>query len=131
MLERLQGGNVAGPLVVAGLGVAALMTAFEIAKQALFPHISIWQSHASTIGFTAISTVATYFLMRRLASLKKEPEAAQSAVSPLLRTCAYCKRIRNEKGNWQPFEVYFHDQYEAEFTHGICPDCKQTHFGKK
>jgi hypothetical protein len=131
MQERLQGGNVAGPLALAGLVVAALMTAFEIAKQALFPHISIWQSHASTIGFTTASTVASYSLMRRLASLNKEREAAQSAIRGILPTCAYCKRIRDEKGNWQQFELYIRDRSEADFSHGICPDCERTHFGKK
>ncbi|HET6176215.1 MAG TPA: hypothetical protein VFE61_04725 [Candidatus Sulfotelmatobacter sp.] len=123
---------MAGPSVLAGIVVAALMTGFEVAKQTLVPHISIWQSHASTIGFTiVVSTVASYFLMRRLASLNGEREAAQSAIKGILPTCAYCKRIRDKKGNWLQFELYIRDRSEAEFSHCICPDCAQAQFGKK
>jgi len=39
--------------------------------------------------------------------------------------CANCKKIRNDKGYWQQVEVYVHDHTEAEFTHGICPECIQ------
>jgi CheY-like chemotaxis protein len=42
----------------------------------------------------------------------------------LLPICASCKRIRNEEdGNWQPIEDYIAKHSEADFTHGICPEC--------
>ena len=34
-----------------------------------------------------------------------------------------CKKIRDDKGYWEQVEVYIRDHSEAEFTHGICPDC--------
>ena len=37
--------------------------------------------------------------------------------------CANCKKIRNDTGYWQQVEVYVRDHTEAEFTHGICPEC--------
>ena len=37
--------------------------------------------------------------------------------------CANCKKIRNDKGFWQQVEVYVHEHSEAEFSHGICPQC--------
>lgn len=37
--------------------------------------------------------------------------------------CSSCKKIRNDKGYWQQVEVYVSDNSEAEFSHGICPDC--------
>lgn len=39
--------------------------------------------------------------------------------------CSNCKRIRNDEGYWQQVEVYVRNHTEAEFTHGICPDCVQ------
>lgn len=48
----------------------------------------------------------------------------------ILPTCAYCKRIRDEHGKWHQFEVYIRDRSAADFSHCICPDCKDTHFGK-
>ena len=41
----------------------------------------------------------------------------------LLPICAACKNIRNDKGYWEQIEVYIGDRSEAEFSHGICPDC--------
>ena len=76
-----QGGELARPLMVAGLSVATLMIGFEATKQFFFPHIPIWQSHASTIGFTSVvSTLVSCFLIRRLVLLNWEREAAQAAV---------------------------------------------------
>ncbi len=41
----------------------------------------------------------------------------------LLPVCASCKKIRDEQGNWNAMEVYIRERSEAEFSHGICPDC--------
>jgi len=41
----------------------------------------------------------------------------------LLPICMYCKRIRNGKDYWQQVEAYIRDHSEAEFSHGICPEC--------
>lgn len=41
----------------------------------------------------------------------------------LLPICAWCKKVRNEKDQWQQLEVYIHDHSEADFTHTLCPDC--------
>ena len=41
----------------------------------------------------------------------------------LLPICSYCKKIRDDQGYFQQIEHYFTEHSEAEFTHGICPDC--------
>ena len=41
----------------------------------------------------------------------------------LIPICAWCKRIRNGEGYWQQLEAYISDHSEADFTHGMCPDC--------
>ena len=41
----------------------------------------------------------------------------------LLPTCASCKRIRDDDGEWSGIEAYIRDHSEATFTHGICPEC--------
>jgi PAS domain S-box-containing protein len=47
----------------------------------------------------------------------------------ILPTCAYCKRIRDDRGQWQQFELYIRERSDAEFSHGICPECREVHFG--
>lgn len=41
----------------------------------------------------------------------------------IIPICANCKKIRDDKGYWNQVEAYFHDHTEAEFSHGICPEC--------
>lgn len=41
----------------------------------------------------------------------------------LLPICASCKKIRDDQGYWQQVEVYVKKHTEADFTHGLCPEC--------
>jgi hypothetical protein len=41
----------------------------------------------------------------------------------LLPICAWCKKIRDDKGYWQAVDTYLENHSQAEFTHGICPEC--------
>ncbi len=63
---------------------------------------------------------------RQRESLVAELQEALSQVktlSGLLPICASCKRIRDDQGAWQPIETYIRERSDAEFTHGLCPDC--------
>ncbi len=46
-------------------------------------------------------------------------------LSGLLPICANCKKIRDDRGEWHALEVYVRDHSEADFTHGICPECAE------
>ncbi|GMW03538.1 MAG: hypothetical protein AMXMBFR84_46720 [Candidatus Hydrogenedentota bacterium] len=41
----------------------------------------------------------------------------------LLPICANCKKIRNDEGYWTQIEEYIREHSEAEFSHGLCPEC--------
>jgi signal transduction histidine kinase len=41
----------------------------------------------------------------------------------LIPICAACKKIRDDKGYWNQIESYIRAHSDAEFSHGICPDC--------
>lgn len=43
----------------------------------------------------------------------------------ILPICASCKKIRDSKGSWHQIEGYVRDRSEAEFSHGICPECTE------
>jgi PAS domain S-box-containing protein len=75
---------------------------------------------------------------------RKEAEEAQKKIneelhhalgnvkllSGLLPICAYCKKIRNDKGYWESLERFIRERSGAEFTHCICPECAEK-FAKK
>ena len=44
-------------------------------------------------------------------------------LSGLLPICFSCKQIRDDKGYWNQIDTYIRDHTDAEFTHGICPEC--------
>jgi len=46
-------------------------------------------------------------------------------LSGCLPICSSCKKIRDEHGSWNPIETYIRERSEADFTHGICPDCAE------
>ena len=41
----------------------------------------------------------------------------------LLPICAWCKKIRDEKGGWHLMESYLKENSNADVTHCICPEC--------
>jgi len=44
-------------------------------------------------------------------------------LSGMLPICASCKKIRDDRGYWNQIEAYIAKHSEAEFSHGICPEC--------
>ncbi|MDH5299484.1 MAG: hypothetical protein OEV91_10740, partial [Desulfobulbaceae bacterium] len=44
----------------------------------------------------------------------------------IIPICMICKRIRNDKGYWEQVEVYVHHHSEANFSHGVCPECMKA-----
>src|SRR5206468_1455760 len=45
-------------------------------------------------------------------------------VHGLLPICSYCKKVRDDQNYWQQVESYIEGHSEAQFTHGICPECR-------
>jgi PAS domain S-box-containing protein len=41
----------------------------------------------------------------------------------MLPICASCKKIRDEKGAWKEIESYIGERTDAQFSHGVCPEC--------
>lgn len=61
-------------------------------------------------------------------------DALQKALSEvkslrgILPTCAHCKKIRDQQGDWRQLEEYIENHSHARFSHGICPECAAVHF---
>jgi len=91
------------------------------------------------IGVLAVTTLA---LAGVLAERRRAEHARLVAIQDLERAlveiktlrglipiCAWCKKIRNDAGSWQQLEGYLRQHTEAEFSHGICPDCLEERPG--
>jgi hypothetical protein len=49
-------------------------------------------------------------------------------LSGLLPICSFCKKIRDEDGNWEMLEEYISFHSESEFSHSFCPECVAKHY---
>jgi GAF domain-containing protein len=62
--------------------------------------------------------------LRRVSTHLAEVADHVKKLQGLLPICAWCKRIRDDEGYWDQVEAYFHKSTGADFTHGICPECR-------
>ena len=53
----------------------------------------------------------------------REHESEIKRLRGMLPICSSCKKIRDDKGYWNQIEIYIEDHSDAEFSHGICPEC--------
>jgi hypothetical protein len=85
-------------------------------------------ARGTLLGLTssAIDTTPWKYLIAKL----KEALDNVQLLSGLLSICASCKRISDERGVWQPLEVYIQAHSEAKFSHGVCPDCLRKLYPK-
>ena len=73
--------------------------------------------------------------LRELDKRKDELVAEKSSrikiLEGILPICATCKKIRDKAGQWNDLEVYIDQHSEAEFSHGVCPDCLASYLAPK
>jgi hypothetical protein len=74
---------------------------------------------ATYLGLLTFLTYCFILFRRRL----DQAIASVKTLSGLLPICASCKRIRDDQGYWSQIESYLKRHTEAEFSHGICPEC--------
>ena len=82
-------------------------------------------------GEAAIISVCKDITERNRAAFERENLITQledslskvKLLSGMLPICASCKKIRDDQGYWLQIESYIQERSEAEFTHGLCPDC--------
>jgi hypothetical protein len=71
----------------------------------------------------------------RFLAEQKSTMAAQQALSDLrtlsgiIPICSHCRKVRMEGGDWHQLERYVSSHAEAEFSHGVCPECAATRYG--
>lgn len=113
--------------------IAFLCTVFTIGAYFYKPDvITVWKAVCNrTISILAIWVTALIGLR-----LKDEYQRREKAIDDrnkaleqlrilrgYLPICASCKKIRDDQGYWTQIEVYIRDHSEADFSHGICPEC--------
>ena len=73
----------------------------------------------------AMARFADRQALRQLNAEYQKALAQVKMLSGLLPICASCKKIRDDKGYWSAVEDFVSKHSQAQFSHGICPDCAQ------
>ncbi len=62
--------------------------------------------------------------------LLTESMAQVKRLTGLIPICMYCHRMRDERQNWHKLEEYISTRTEADFSHGLCPECYKIEVAK-
>ena len=68
----------------------------------------------------------------RLANAELEASRAEiNRLAEMLPICSFCKKVRAADGEWHEIDHYLQSRDQADFSHGICPECRTSHYGGK
>lgn len=76
----------------------------------------------------ALVLVTLACLIARVAHQLRLLSQRVEVLEGILPICAFCKRIRNEAGQWEGVEVYIAGRSKAQFSHGFCEACAREHY---
>ena len=115
------------PMQELGLGIVAKIDLEEVRAPfvragLLSGFIAIFAIVAGAAFFLRITNPLLHKLQETIAGLQDALNRVK-LLSGLLPICASCKKIRDDGDRWRHLEDYIGEHSEAEFTHGICPDC--------
>ena len=119
------------PVAVLDLGIVAKIDLAEIRDPFVRAGLLVGLASLVLIIVSAgLFHAITNPILRRLRETVTGLEQALGEVKTLrgiLPICSYCKNIRDDEGYWNQLEVYVAERSDADFSHGICPDCMKQH----
>ncbi|HOI09481.1 MAG TPA: hypothetical protein PK313_03290 [Myxococcota bacterium] len=83
---------------------------------------------AGTLLFFRVTNPLIHQLNRTVADLERTLGEVKT-LRGIIPICSFCRKVRNDQGYWDMVEVYVREHSEADFSHSVCPDCMQIHYG--
>ncbi len=75
-----------------------------------------------------LARVKTHLLLKQKSDQLLRALEEIKTLRGILPICSYCKKIRDNRGDWEHVEVYVKRHSHADFSHVICPDCFEKRF---
>jgi hypothetical protein len=114
-----------GTALVLAVGTPLAQLGFTLARGRVAEPLS--QVAALTLLRGAVVIVMSMWFAR-LSQHEREMQRHLEKLEGLLHICAFCKNIRNDRGQWERLEKVIMERSEARFSHGFCPDCVRIHY---
>lgn len=122
-------------LLPVGFGLLILLYIGRIAHDAQLPaYLADFMSTGSSEAIFIIGSFSTSILIimglvvlniQRTQEDLKRAMAEVKTLRGIVPICASCKKIRDDDGYWKAVDSYVQAHTEAEFSHGLCPECTQ------
>ena len=81
-----------------------------------------WNLQEEIEKYPALAIELLRMLYRRFIALEK---IMVNSIGGFIPICSSCKKIRDANGKWLTIERYLMNYTEHEFSHGICPECRE------
>ncbi|MCD4690074.1 hypothetical protein K8S17_01290 [bacterium] len=81
-----------------------------------------WQLDEIFVLLMVLGGCSVVYSFRRWRELSRALHEVRT-LRGIIPICAKCKKIRDDDGYWGQVETYVRDHTEAEFSHGLCPEC--------
>ena len=66
-------------------------------------------------------------LANRVAELENALDHIKT-LQGILPICVHCHKIRDDQESWQRIENYIEAHSDAQFSHGLCPECRRKFY---
>jgi hypothetical protein len=107
-----------------GAMVAVVLPLFRLGFFLRWEVRSGWLLEGIDAGTDMVILVGFALLVDRILRQQREIQILQG----LLPICSFCKRIREEGGEWRQLETYIADRSAARFSHTFCEECGRRHY---
>ena len=79
------------------------------------------------IILACVFATLVYFMRRATKTIYSRTEELH-ILRGMLPTCSFCKKIKNDEGDWESMEAYISARSESVFSHSLCPECEESHY---
>jgi hypothetical protein len=107
-----------------GVALGVLLPLLRLTYFATWPLPSSWGLAITDALIDVAILGGTAFLIDRIVRQEQQLQVLRG----LLPICSFCKRIRDEAGDWRQLETYIASRSAARFSHTFCPDCGRRHY---
>lgn len=124
--------NPVGMLLVVVGGVAAAEGLFELIllwRPTMSPYIeAVLDSGFLVAVALPLVYIRVYRPMHQLIDQYCSALNEVKTLRGIITICSVCKKIRTGRQSWEMVEAYVRAHSEAEFSHGLCPECVRKHY---
>jgi PAS domain S-box-containing protein len=96
--------------------------------------LATWETHEGRFATAIVRDISD----RRQAQAERERLIAElqdalasvKSLRGLLPVCSWCRKVLDDRGAWRQLEAYVHEHTDADFSHGICPECAKKYLSE-